>query len=131
LLSGAFTSEALMRERAAQLGYDISQPYVAAHVQLSDDGSPASHDEAARVMELAETLEVALGAWTLARDRSTIALAPLPSAEGSIQGLRERLEPLLTRTLGGGLGWAAGLGEPAIGAASLRQSAIEARDAAN
>ena len=27
-----------MRERAAQLGYDISQPYVAAHVQLGDDG---------------------------------------------------------------------------------------------
>ena len=83
-------------------------------------------------MELAETLEVALGAWTLARDHSTIALAPLPSAEGSIQGLRERLDTLLTRTLGGGgLVWSAGLGEPAIGAANLRQSAIAARDAAN
>jgi DNA-binding PucR family transcriptional regulator len=132
LLSGAFTSEALMRERAAQLGYDLSQPYVAAHVQLGDDGALASPDEAARVMELAETLEVALGAWTLARDHSTIALAPLPSAEGSIQSLRERLEALLTRTLGGGgLVWSAGLGEPAIGAANLRQSAIEARDAAH
>lgn len=39
LLSGAYTSEALMRERAAQLGYDLSQPFVAAHVNLGDDGA--------------------------------------------------------------------------------------------
>jgi sugar diacid utilization regulator len=135
LLSGAYTSENLMRERAAQLGYDLSQPYVAAHVQIGDDGSPPSPSDVARAMELAETLEVALGAWTLARDHSTIALAPLTNGEGGVQGLRERLETLLTRTLGaqerGGLIWSAGVGEPAIGAANLRQSATEARDAAN
>jgi sugar diacid utilization regulator len=135
LLSGAYTSETLMRERAAQLGYDLSQPYVVAHVQLGDDESQPSSGDVARAMELAETLEVALGAWTLARDHSTVALAPLTSGEGGVQGLRARLEALLTRTLGaqerGGRVWSAGLGEPASGAASLRQSATEARDAAN
>ena len=135
LLSGAYTSEALMRERAAQLGYDLSHPYIAAHVQLGDDASSALPGDVTRAMELAEALEVALGAWTLARDHSTIALAPLANGDRGVQGLRERLETLLTRTLGGldrsGPVWSAGLGEPAIGAANLRQSAIEARDAAS
>jgi sugar diacid utilization regulator len=135
LLSGAYTSEALMRERAAQLGYDLSQPYVAAHIDLGADTSPSSPGDGARAAELAEALGVALGAWTLAREHATIALAPLANAERGVPGLRERLEALLGRVLGaqerGGLAWSAGLGEPAIGPANLRQSAIEARDAAN
>jgi sugar diacid utilization regulator len=135
LLSGAYTSETLMRERAAQLGYDLAQPYAATHVQLGDDASQPSPGDVTRAMELAEALEVALGAWAMARDHSTIALAPLANGERGVQGMRERLETLLTRTLGGpdrgGLVWSAGLGEPAIGAANLRQSAIEARDAAS
>jgi sugar diacid utilization regulator len=134
LLSGAYTSEALMRERAAQLGYDLSHPYVAAHVDLGDDSSQ-SPDETSRAAELAEALEVALGAWTLARDHAAIALAPLATFERGVQGLQERLEALLARALGGqeraGPVWSAGLGEPAVGPANLRQSAIEARDAAS
>jgi sugar diacid utilization regulator len=133
LLSGAYTSEALMRERAAQLGYDLSQPYVAAHIDLGADTS--SLGDGARAAELAEALGVALGAWTLAREQATIALAPLANAERGVPGLRERLKALLGRVLGaqerGGLAWSAGLGESAIGPANLRQSAIEARDAAN
>jgi sugar diacid utilization regulator len=133
LLSGAYTSEALMRERAAQLGYDLSQPFIAAHVNLGDETAPQS--DATRALELAEALEVALGAWTLAREHAAIALAPLANGERGAQGVRERLETLLTRTFGaqerGGLVWSAGLGEPAIGPANLRQSATEARDAAS
>jgi sugar diacid utilization regulator len=135
LLSGAYTSEALMRERAAQLGYDLSQPFIAAHVNLGDETAPASLSDATRAIELAEALEVALGAWTLAREHAAIALAPLAHGERGVQGIRERLETLLTRALGaqerGGLVWSAGLGEPAIGPANLRQSATEARDAAS
>jgi len=139
LLSGAYTSEALMRERAAHLGYDLSQPYVVAHVDLASESldmatSPPAPGEAPRAAQLAEALSVALGAWTLARERSTIALAPLAKVERGVQGLQERLETLLTRTLGaperGALAWSAGLGESAIGPANLRQSAVEARDAA-
>ncbi|HEX3270696.1 MAG TPA: helix-turn-helix domain-containing protein [Ktedonobacterales bacterium] len=133
LLSGAYTSEALMRERAAQLGYDLSQPFIAAHVDLGDE--TASQSDATRALELAEALEVALGAWTLAREHATVALAPVMNGERGAQGLRERLETLLTRALGtqerGGPVWSAGLGELAIGPANLRQSAAEARDAAS
>ena len=135
LLSGAYTSEVLMRERAAQLGYDLSQPFVAAHVNLGDETAPMSQSDATRAIELAEALEVALGAWTLAREHAAIALAPVVNGERGVQGVRERLETLLTRALGaqerGGLVWSAGLGEPAIGPANLRQSATEARDAAS
>ncbi len=137
LLSGAYTSEALMRDRAAQLGYDLAQPYVAAHVDLGAEESQSSPENTARAEELAEALGVALNAWTLARDHSAIALAPLASGERGVQSLRERLEALLTRTLGAqqehgrSLEWSAGLGEPATGPAHLRQSALEARDAAS
>jgi purine catabolism regulator len=128
LLSGAYTSETLMRERAEQLGFDLSQPYVAAHVNLGDEIAPMAH-AATRAMELAEALEVALGAWALAREQATIALAPLANGE---RGMRERLEVLLARTLGAQEpGWSAGLGEPAVGPTNLRQSAVEARDAAS
>jgi sugar diacid utilization regulator len=134
LLSGAYTSDALMRERAAQLGYDLAQPFIAAHVNLGDETAPTSQSDATRAIELAEALEVALGAWTLAREHAAIALAPLVNGERGAQGIRERLETLLTRTFGAqerGLVWSAGLGEPAIGPANLRQSAAEARDAAS
>jgi sugar diacid utilization regulator len=135
LLSGAYTSDALMRERAAQLGYDLSQPFIAAHINLGDETTPTLQSDAARAMEVAEALEVALGAWTLARGHAAIALAPLVNGERGAQGVRERLETLLTRTFGaqerGGLLWSAGIGEPAIGPANLRQSAAEARDAAS
>jgi sugar diacid utilization regulator len=135
LLSGAYTSEALMRERAAQLGYDLSQSFIAAHVNVGDEAAPRSQGDATHAIELAEALEVALGAWTLAREHATIALAPLANSERGAQGVRERLEAVLTRTYGaqarGGLMWSAGLGEPAIGPANLRQSATEARDAAS
>jgi sugar diacid utilization regulator len=135
LLSGAYTSEALMRERAAQLGYDLSKPFIAAHVYVGDETAQASQSDATRALALAEALEVALGAWTLAREHAAIALAPLVNGERGAQSIRERLEALLSRTFGaqerGGLVWSAGLGEPAIGPANLRQSAIEARDAAS
>lgn len=135
LLSGAYTSEALMRERAAQLGHDLSQPYVAAHVDLGGEGSAPTPEDATRAAELAEALNVALGAWALAREHATIALAPLANVDRGVQGLRERLESLLARALGaterGGRTWSAGLGEPALGPANLRQSAIAARDAAS
>ena len=94
-----------------------------------------SQSDATRAIELAEALEVALGAWALAREHAASALAPLVNGERGAQGIRERLEALLTRTFGaqerGGLVWSAGLGEPAIGPANLRQSAAEARDAAS
>jgi purine catabolism regulator len=125
-----------MRDRAAQLGYDLTQPYVAAHVDLGAEGSQSSPEETTRAAELAEALGIALNAWTLARDHSAIALAPLASGERGVQSLRERLEALLARTLkaqerGGSVEWSAGLGEPAIGPTHLRQSALEARDAAS
>jgi sugar diacid utilization regulator len=145
LLSGAYTSEGLMRDRAAQLGYDLSQPYVAVHVDLAADSSEpassaasslASSREAPLVAQLAEALSVALGAWTIARERTTVALAPLAKVERGVQGLLERVETILTRTLGakehsGATIWSAGFGEPATGPANLRRSAVEARDAAH
>ena len=82
LLAGAYVGEAQMRARAAQLGYDLTQPHLVLWVELREPpetparqpgrigmtalrGAPA--DVSLRATQLAETLRLTLAAWTLTR----------------------------------------------------------------
>lgn len=82
LVAGAYVGEAQMRARAAQLGYDLAQPHVVLWVELREPPTPADHltarggpsalrgapvEASLRATQLAETLRVALSAWTLTR----------------------------------------------------------------
>ena len=139
LLAGAYVGEAQMRLRASHLGYDLNQPHLVLWVEIGPRGArPIQRDGAvdpARGRALAEALQVALGAWTQAREPDqVVALLPLAPESGA-QELIERIQTLLTRTLGDehdrrALGWSAGLGEPASAPAQVRRSAQEAHDAA-
>ncbi|MBF6589812.1 MAG: helix-turn-helix domain-containing protein [Ktedonobacterales bacterium] len=131
LLTGTYAGEAQMRARAAQLGYDLTQPHAILWIELmpADDGAAALPRLAREAAALAETLEVTLGAWIRARGAEVVALLPLTPERGAAEMI-ERAEALLTRTLGtDGPTWAAGLGEPATAPADMRRSADEARAA--
>lgn len=89
LLAGAYAGEAQMRARAAQLGYDLTQPHVVLWVELREQREPTERpqgrapgrgpgmvsgsvvDSSLRATQLAETLRVALAAWTLTRLRAS------------------------------------------------------------
>lgn len=143
LLAGAYVGEAQMRMRASHLGYDLNQPHVVLWVQLHggatrhsrrDSGHDAARDPA-RARELAEALEVALGAWTQVREPDqVVALLPL-GPDRSLQDLVERVATQMSRVLGSenerhAPEWSAGLGETATAPAQVRRSAQEAHDAA-
>jgi len=89
LVAGAYVGEAQMRARAAQLGYDLTQPHLVLWIELREPltitdrlmsrggasalrGAPA--EAPLRATQLAETLRLALAAWTLTR---------LPSSEAT------------------------------------------------
>ena len=82
LVAGAYMGEAQMRARAAQLGYDLTQPHLVLWVELREPlptadrlmsrsgasalrGAPV--EAPLRATQLAETLRLALAAWTLTR----------------------------------------------------------------
>jgi len=128
LLTGTYAGEAAMRVRAAQLGYDLTQPHAVLWVELPrgalHDGSPA---------HVAEALGAGLGAWSAPGEGQVAALVPLPVAERPLGDVVERADRLLKQVLGNGAGdpsWSAGLGEPAAAPAQVHRAATEARDAA-
>jgi sugar diacid utilization regulator len=146
LLSGTYAGEPQMRSRAAQLGHDLSQPHVALWVEL-DAGTLGStptlpaEEPAPLADEFAEALRLSLDAWARARATQVVALLPLARSEQGVDGLSERVQGLLAQLAAGppggatggakGIGgWAAGIGEAAIGPAQVRRSATEAHDAA-
>ncbi|HET9109318.1 MAG TPA: helix-turn-helix domain-containing protein [Ktedonobacterales bacterium] len=142
LLAGAYVGEAQMRMRASHLGYDLNQPHVVLWVQArggarggARSGRRDDDHDLTRTRALAETLEVALGAWTQVREPDqVIALLPL-GPDRSPQDVAERVTAHIARTLGDehdrrALEWSAGLGEPATAPAQVHRSAQEAHDAA-
>jgi sugar diacid utilization regulator len=138
LLAGAYVGEAQMRMRASHLGYDLNQPHVVLWVQARGGARASKRDDdhdLARMRALAETLEVALGAWTQAREPDqVIALLPL-GPDRSPQDVVERVTAQIARTLGDARErrspeWSAGLGEPATAPAQVHRSAQEAHDSA-
>lgn len=143
LLAGAYVGEAQMRLRASHLGYDLNQPHVVLWVQLQSgathttrrDNARDNARDFARGQSLAESLEVALGAWTQVREPDQIiALLPL-DADRTPLDLAERVATQIGRALGmaderHSPEWSAGLGEPASAPAQIRRSAQEAHDAA-
>lgn len=93
LLTGTYAGEAAMRTRAAQLGYDLTQPHSVLWIDLAPPPTasdtlprasgrgiyahtPPRTDPAAT--HLAEELSSALGAWARARDTHVAALLALP-----------------------------------------------------
>lgn len=93
LLTGTYAGEAAMRTRAAQLGYDLTQPHTVLWIDLAPP--PETSDALARAggrgmytlapqrtdpaaTHLAEELTSALGAWARARDTHVAALLALP-----------------------------------------------------
>jgi purine catabolism regulator len=145
LLTGTYAGEAQMRARAAQLGYDLTQPHVILWLVLdstSADRSAAPPNRrgansrgansrgASEPGAVADALDLALGAWTLTREREVVALLLLPGERGQAE-LVERVKELLGRALGSDPAmWSAGLSEPATTPAEVRRSAEEARAAA-
>jgi len=118
LLAGAYVGEAQMRARAAQLGYDLTQPHLVLWVELREPPeTPARQpgrigmtarraapaDVSLRATQLAETLRLALAAWTLTR--LPIADAPGVGSQAGANGApngwgtgttREPLAPFAT-----------------------------------
>jgi sugar diacid utilization regulator len=139
LLTGTYTSEALMRARASQLGFDLTQPHVILWLELSaadggrsqaDGSSPPVVGADGNARAVADALEVALGAWVRALEAEVVALLPVAGDRGLAE-LGDRVRELVGRALGGGeWGWSAGLGEPATAPADVRRSAEEAHAAA-
>lgn len=96
LLTGTYAGEIAMRTRAAQLGYDLTQPHAVLWIDLAPQEEtgdaltrissrgmytppPQRTDPAAT--HLAEELTSALGAWARARDTHVAALLALPRAD--------------------------------------------------
>lgn len=136
LLTGTYAGEAAMRSRAAQLGFDLTQPHVVFWIELlSSSAREAGGAADPRVSSLAETLSAGLGAWARAQDAHVVALLPLTRFERGVPEAAERALTLLERSLGDGSGagdaqWSGGLSEPATAPARVRHAATEARDAA-
>ncbi len=138
LLAGAYASEAQMRLRARQLGYDLALPHAVLWIELSvpsKTGRRESPADPALASALADALSHGLGAWARTRPPDqVVALLPLTADRGA-PDLVERITTLITRTVGDERArrapeWAAGLGDPATAPAHVRRSATEAYDAA-
>src|SRR5260221_244516 len=128
LLTGTYAGEAAMRVRAAQLGYDLTQPHAVLWVEL-----PRGAADPAAAAHVAEALGAGLGAWSAPGEGQVAALVPLPVVERPLGDVVERGDRLLRQALGDGAGdpsWSAGLGEPAAAPARGHRAATEARDAA-
>jgi PucR family transcriptional regulator, purine catabolism regulatory protein len=135
LLAGTYPDESRMRQRAAQMGHDLTQPHAALVVELG----PADTEGAAPTPALARAAEAVAralaaelpGTWARARDGEVAALVPVaegaPATEAPV--LAQRVAALVAPTAGDVV-WAAGIGEVATGAADLRRSHHEARDTA-
>lgn len=155
LLTGTYGSEAAMRTRAAQLGYDLDRPHAVVLVDLAPHTMPVSaalgtHEVDPRAQRLADELSAVLGAWARARGAQVEALLGLGRFERGGGEAAERVGALVERVLSNrsgnsqgvgtgtatatgaaaGVGWAAGLGEPATAPAQVHRSAGEAHDAA-
>jgi hypothetical protein len=131
LLTGTYAGEAQMHARAAQLGYDLSQPHVVLRIDGRDERAPGP----ARVEHLAESLRGTFGAWVRAHGSDVVALVPLPPTERGGNDLAGRLSAQLAQQMGpGGTReeplWWAGLGEPSLSPSEVRRSAAEAHDTA-
>jgi PucR family transcriptional regulator, purine catabolism regulatory protein len=135
LLAGTYPDESRMRQRAAQLGHDLTLPHVALVVELG----PAEADDTAPAPTLARAAEAVAralaaelpGTWARARDGEVAALVLV--AEGApgtdAPALAQRVATLVAPAAGDVV-WAAGMGEAATGPADLRRSHHEARDTA-
>lgn len=134
LLTGTYAGEASMRSRAAQLGFDLSQPHAVLWVELAmpeERGGGSGLSSAAE--RLAEELSVGLGAWARAQDARVAALLPLGRSERGLAELTERASTLLVRAVGDsacgdGIRWSAGMSEVVMAPAQVRHAATEARD---
>src|SRR5579875_620609 len=96
LLTGAYVGEAQMRARAAQLGFDLAQQYIALWVELVEPVEGGSAPRRASIgtghaEQLAETLGVALGAWARVRQRAQM-VGARSDGEGDSQPPREHEE---------------------------------------
>jgi sugar diacid utilization regulator len=139
LLTGTYASDAAMRSRALQLGYDLSQPHAALWIDVLGveqraPGRTATNVPHPQAERLAEALSAGIGAWAHAREQHVAALVPAARIDRALGEVRERVETLLIRSFGddasGGLSWAGGLGDVATAPAQAHRSATEARDAA-
>lgn len=129
LLTGTYAGETQMLARAAQLGYDLSQPHVVLWIDIQSVRGSAS------VEPLADALRGTFGAWTHVRGTELVALAPLSPTDRSGNDLASRLSAQVAEQLGPGgtreePQWSAGLGEQALAPSQVRRSATEAHDAA-
>lgn len=138
LVTGTYASEAAMRSRALQLGYDLSQPHAALWLELiglerisvPSSVPSAAHPETERV---AEALSAGIGAWARAQEHHVTALVPVAATDHTLSEIRERVETLLGRVLGSGRDgarWAGGLGDIVTAPAQVHRSAADAHDAA-
>ena len=134
LLTGTYASDAAMRARAAQLGYDLGRPHAVLWVDLAPHLpatapaiSPRGTDPTAA--HLADELTATLGAWTRAREAQVAALLPLDREGAELDEMAQRACTLVSKALRD-QPWTAGLGDPATMPAQVRRSADEARDAA-
>lgn len=138
LLTGTYAGEAAMRSRAAQLGFDLTQPHAVLWIELAPAVSvpkPPNTAASSSAESLADALNAGLGAWARAQDGHVAALLPLTRPERGASEVMERAATLLARTLGNGTGpadtaWSGGLSESATAPAQLHHAATEARDAA-
>ncbi len=136
LLTGTYASEAAMRTRAFQLGYDLTQPHAVLWIDLAPHADLPPHALGPRgadptAIHLADELAVALGAWARPHEMQVAALAPLAGAEHGLTSLIERAKAVLARALNAADGdWAAGISEPAHEPAQVYLRANEARDTA-
>jgi purine catabolism regulator len=135
LLAGTYPDETRMRQRAAQLGHNLTLPHVALVVELGlavAGQAPPTPTRARAADAVAHALATDLpGAWARARDGEVAALVPVgegtPGTEAS--ALAQRVAALVAPAAGDVV-WAAGMGEAATGAAEMRRSHHEARDTA-
>ncbi len=115
LLTGTYASEAAMRTRAFQLGYDLTQPHAVLWIDLAPHADLPPHALGPRgadptAIHLADELAVALGAWARPHEMQVAALAPLAGAEHGLTSLIERAKAVLARALNAADGdWAAGI----------------------
>lgn len=135
LLTGTYAGEAAMRTRAAQLGYDLTQPHAVLWIDLAPpvDAGDALARTSSKGMythasqradpvatHLAEELASALGAWARARDSHVAALLALPRFDRDQRNLNVNPATSATvSTIAGSAGAATSLGEAVERATTL------------
>lgn len=146
LLAGTYPDEARMRERAAQLGHDLTRPHVALVVARESDLTPQppslegkgesdsspndGEGPGERLSPLVDAVTAgAEGAWARERDGEVVVLVPVAAdaTSGDLAGLAVRLAALCAHAPER---WFAGMSEPAVGPAEMRRAAGEAHNTA-